>query len=278
MSAEALLALGAVGLAAGLVAGLVGIGGGVLMVPFLYFVYGHGSWSGVALAPETEAVVAHATSLFVIVPTAVRGSLAYHRAGLVEWRVVLPVGLAAAAAAVGGARLALLLRPEALKLAFGLFLLGSAAKLVWGAGGAGGAGRLRLGWARVGATGIAVGLLSALLGVGGGLVAIPLLVHVVGLELRRVAATSLGVVACAAVAGAATYVMAGWGAPGLPPGSLGYVHVAAAFPMLVTSLWAVGLGARINRRLRGRALAWLFGALFAAIGLGLVVDNARALL
>ena len=68
MTLGVLAALLAVGLLVGFVSGLIGIGGGVLIVPFLYFFYGHSSWSGWAIDPDMEATIAHATSLAVILP------------------------------------------------------------------------------------------------------------------------------------------------------------------------------------------------------------------
>jgi uncharacterized protein len=85
VDAGALLSLAASGILIGFVSGLVGVGGGVLMVPLLYFFYAHPGWSGIILPGELHAVVAHATSLFVIVPTAILGTWSYHRANLVEW-------------------------------------------------------------------------------------------------------------------------------------------------------------------------------------------------
>ncbi len=75
----------------GVVSGLVGVGGGIIMVPLLYLLFAHPEWSGVILPGQYHAVVAHATSLFVIVPTASMGILASPRSRLVEWRVALPV-------------------------------------------------------------------------------------------------------------------------------------------------------------------------------------------
>ncbi|HUH12051.1 MAG TPA: sulfite exporter TauE/SafE family protein [Longimicrobiales bacterium] len=276
MALTILVALLAVGGAVGFVSGLVGIGGGVLIVPFLYFFYGHPAWSGIVVPAELQAAVAHATSLFIILPTAVQGTLRYHRDGLVAWPAALPVAVAALVAAVLGARLALGLPPEALKLAFGLLLLASAARLAL-PGPTGEARPLRLGLPYTLGTGTATGLLSALLGVGGGVVAIPLLIHLVHLELRRVAATSLAVICFAALSGTATYVLSGWRAPGLPGGSLGYVHLVAAVPMLVGAMLAVRAGVWTNRRLGEGRLRLLFGLLMAIVGIRLVLLNVGAL-
>jgi uncharacterized membrane protein YfcA len=274
MSPGAIGAVFVVGLAVGLLSGLVGIGGGVLIVPFLYFFYAHPDLFGVGADPEVRTVVAHATSLFVIVPTALRGVLAYRRAGLVEWRAVWPIGLASTAVAVGAAQLATRLPPQALRLAFGLLLLYSALRLARGgkeetpdAG-----HRFRLSLPVTLGAGAAAGTFSALLGVGGGIVVVPILMHV-GIELRRVAATSMGIVAITSVAGVLAYMLAGTEAAGRPPGSIGYVDVLVGGVMFLGSLLSVGWGAALNQRMQPRTLALVFSGLFAVVGGRLVLEN-----
>ena len=77
----------------GLVAGLVGVGGGIVMVPVLYLLLSRPEWAGLALDPHVQVVVAHATSLFVAIPTSISAVMAYKRADLVVWRVSVPLGL-----------------------------------------------------------------------------------------------------------------------------------------------------------------------------------------
>jgi len=276
----AIAATFAVGIVAGLLSGLVGVGGGVLMVPFLYFFYARPDWFGFHVAPDLHVVVAHATSLFVIVPTSIRGAVAYHRAGLVEWRAVWPIGVSSVLAAVGAAWIAPSVPPEMLKVAFGGFLIVSGARLAKRRPAAvpGSEPRpLRLGLAVTVPTGIAVGILSALLGVGGGIVSIPLLMHVIGLDVKKVAATSIGIITITATAGSLTYMLTGGGQPGLPPGSVGYVHVAAGVAMFLGAVLSVGWGARLNQKMKPRALTLVFATVFMVIGVRLVFTNFAAL-
>jgi uncharacterized protein len=277
VSAAVLVALFGVGTVVGLLSGLVGIGGGVLIVPLLYLFYDQPQWSGAVVAPELRTTIAHATSLAVIVPTAVRGALAYRREKLVAWDAALPIALASLLAAVAGARLAVLLPGEVLRLSFGVFLMGAGAQLVLRRTPRRRA-ELRLGLPLTVGTGAAVGLLSAVMGLGGGLIAIPMLIYVVRLDVERVAATSLAVVAFAATAGAVTYAASGGALTGRPPASLGYVHVAAAVPILLGSLVSVRWGARLNQRMSTRALRLLFGAVFMAFGAGLALQQLERLL
>lgn len=277
MTLEAVAALAFIGLAVGFTAGLIGVGGGVLIVPFLYFFYGHATWSGVLFPEALHTTVAHATSLFIIVPTAIVGTITYTRAGLVEWRAAVPVAAFSILAAAGGALLAIRVPPEVLKVGFGAFLLFTAIQLIRRRG-AGADGPLRLALPVTAMTGILAGLLSALLGVGGGLVAIPLLLNVVRLNVERVAATSLAIVVVAATSGSLTYMFAGTGLAELPLGSIGFVHVAAALPMLPGAMLAVRWGARVNQLLDARRLKQLFALFFAILGTRLVVMNLGALL
>lgn len=276
MTLGVLAALLAVGLIVGFVSGLIGIGGGVLIVPFLYFFYGHPAWSGLAADPSLEATIAHATSLFVILPTGLAAAATYHRTGLVAWRAALPIALVAMVAAFAGAQVAPLLPAAALKMLFGLLLIGSGLNLLRDQD-RHEREQLRITLPVVAATGIAIGLLSALLGVGGGILAIPLLVYVVGLDLRRVAATSIAIVALTAASGTLAYAISGWGVTGRPWGSIGYIHLVAAIPILLASLLTVRVGALANQRLNTRALRFLFAGVFIVLGLRLAIGNAGQL-
>lgn len=268
------------GLVVGLLSGLVGIGGGAAMVPFLYILFEQPAFSGVSIAMEHQAVVAHATSLLVIIPTALSGLREYQKARLVDWSMILPMAAGTVAAAVVGALVAERLPPELLKGGFGIFLFVTGARLLRSRrpretslppG-----NRLRNG-ALYTACGAAVGLFSAVLGVGGGLVAIPLLIYVLHIELRRVAATSIGLVVFAGVAGTITYGFAGWGAPGLPTWTWGYVFLPVALALIPGAVLGARWGAAVNQRTDARLLAVVFAVLFLAMGARLVVTNVWSL-
>ena len=274
---EALVALIVVGFAVGFLAGIVGIGGGVLIVPFLYFFYGHPQWSGVTLDPALQGVVASATSLFIIIPTAMSGIYTYSRNGLVAWRAVLPIGIASAVAAMLSALVAARIPAEMLKLFFGVFLLFTAYQMLHKrAGEVKGEERHNLALSAL--TGFAVGTLSAMLGIGGGLIAIPLLMHVIHLDMKKLAATSLAIVLFAATAGTLTYMFTGWTQPGLPDGHVGYVHVAAALPMIPGAMIAARYGARVNQRMNALHLRRMFAVLLIVMGLRMILTNISALL
>lgn len=272
-----LLALFGVGLAVGFTSGLVGIGGGVLIVPFLYFFYAHPGWSGASLPVELHTVAAHATSLFIIVPTAALGTWNYMRRGLVEWRAVIPIAITSLAAAIVGVQLALILPSAAVRVVFGLFLIGTGSQLYIQPRAVEGRPLQLKAWI-VGVTGVCVGVLSGLMGIGGGAVAAPLLIRLVRLNLKQAAATSLAIVGIAAVSGMVTYIASGWMNPDMPPGSIGYVHVLAGLPILAGSMLAVRLGTQVNQRMRPRALQITFAVFFVSMGVYFVLQNLPAII
>jgi uncharacterized membrane protein YfcA len=269
MTATAVVTLLIAGLGTGFLA--------VLMVPLLYLYYETPSWAPVAVDPGIHAALAHATSLFVIVPTAIGGTLVYQRSGMVEWRAALPMAAGSVVAAVVGARVALLLPDPWLKLGFGLFLVASGVQLFLRRAAPSGS-HARLAWPALVGSGVAAGFFSALLGVGGGLVAIPLLIYATRLPLQRVAATSLAVVVFAASAGVLGGGTSGLHAAELPPTSLGYVDLGAGLPILAGALLSVPLGARVNQRLPTRRLQRVFAWILLALGLQIVVTNVLAAL
>lgn len=265
-----------VGLFAGAVSGLVGIGGGAIMVPFLYFFLARSGLSGADVPPAEQAVMAHATSLLVIVPTSVRGAWLYHRESLVQWDAVWRMGLASVVAAIVGARVAVAIPGPLLKLAFGVFLLVIATRLVWRKPGPAGDDdvenrAVRSGPALLG--GAAVGFFSALLGVGGGLVAIPVLIYGLHVPIRRVSATSLALITFTALTGVIAYAIGGWFDAETATGIFAYFHLPAALALAVGAFLAVPLGTAAQLRLPTHVLRWVFAVLFLLLGARIAIGN-----
>jgi uncharacterized protein len=250
-------------------------------VPFLYLLMANPQWSGVFVDPAQHATLAHATSLAVIAPTALSGLLAFRRHGLVDWNIVVPLGMAAAVAAAAGAQLAVHVPSDVLKVLFGALLLWVGGRMFAGQGRARaregeeeggerppGSAALRPGAALLG--GGVVGMLSALLGIGGGVVAVPILHRWARMDLHRITAASIGIVGFAAPAGILSYAWAGQGVAGLPPGSMGFVSIPLALALIPGAVLMAPLGARWNRRLPVNTLRRLFGAFLLTMGLRLV--------
>ena len=279
MTASAILLGVIIGAVAGFASGLLGIGGGLVMVPFLYFLMEGMAWSGVSVPTDYQAAVAHATSLAVIVPTAVSGLLAFRRRGVVHWPTVLPLAPTAAAAALIGSRVAVALPTPLLKTAFGVVIVLTGARMLRASlpmGAAPTIGRSALRWWVALPAGAMIGFLSALLGVGGGVVAIPILIHVAHMDVRRVAPVSIAVMVLAAPAGVLGYAAAGASLEGMPTWSMGYVFLPAVAAMVPGAAFFAPLGARWNQRLPTATLGRLFAVLLIVVGVDLIWSNALA--
>ncbi len=247
------------------------------MVPFLYLFLGQSSLAGLDIPSEDQAVIAHATSLLVIVPVSLRGAWLYHRARSVEWDSVWRMGLASVVTAFFGARVAIAVPGQLLKVVFGLFLLVIATRLLIGKprSEAEATGRLQE-WqmARAIAGGAAVGFFSALLGVGGGLVAIPVLIYGLHTPLRRVSGTSLALITFTAFTGVIAYGLSGALGHGDP---LQHFHLPAALGLAVGAVAGVPIGTATQLRLPTHTLRWLFAVVFVLLGLRIAATNLLAL-
>lgn len=269
----------------GTVSGLFGIGGGVLNVPFLYEILDGAPWTGVPVELGHQTVLAHGTSLAVIVPTALSGAWIHHRAGRVEWGVAIPMALGAMVSAPFGAGLALGVDPDLLKALFGVVLLAAGIRL-------GIRPRVHLGMealaehktgpqgsARViaaAALGVFEGLFAALMGIGGAVITIPMLIWGLRVEMSRVAGTAIVVVVAAASAGVLSYVRAGMGVVGLPPFSFGFVFLPAVAALVPGAVVMARVGARLNHRMATRRLSTLFALLLGLVGLRLILLHGAA--
>ncbi len=237
------------------------------MVPVLYVLYGR-----LHVAPADATILAHATSLMVIVPTAVRGLIDFRGTGLVKWRAALPLAVTAALAAVATAQVATRLPGEALRIGFGVFLLTVAADLLLRTthhdempGGR----RRTLDAALMG---FPVGALSAALGVGGGIPATMGMHYVLKLPFRVIAPTSLAVIAVTGLAGSLSYLFQPAGA--LPFGGVvGHVDFLHGLPLAVGAVLTAPIGVRLFRSSSVQALRRVFGVLLLVLGVDLIVEN-----
>jgi len=251
---------------AGLLAGLFGVGGGIIMVPILYICF-----RDQGFAAGTLFQCATATSLAAIVASGLSALMAHGRRHNVDGRqaALLAVGAALGAAAV--ARWVVAQPGAGWRVAFGFFL-GVAAWLV----GRGHAPVIPARPARPApglwlAIGTASGALSAAFGVGGGVVAVPLMRTLLHVDLRRAVGNATAVLATSAIVGTAVYGIAGHRWLTTSGASLGLIHLPAALALAVAALPAAPVGARLAHHLPERWLRRLFVAL-------LLLTSARMIL
>ncbi len=256
-----LVALGGV---TGVVAGLFGIGGGLLVVPGLVLFF---SW--VTAAGDHLMHVAAGTSLAIMVATSISSMRAHQKYGNIQWplfrAMVVPLMLGTAA----GTALGALLSTRALKMAFGLLLLWVAYKMF--------AGRppleqqaRRQQRAVLWPAGGGIGVLSGLLGVGGGTVSIPFLCWT-GVVMKQAVATSAAFTLPISCVGALAALATGWHAMAATPGMLGFVYWPAVLCVAPGTLLGAPLGARLATTLPARGLRRAFAALLVLVGVKMML-------
>ncbi len=253
-TAEALLTV-AVGLGAGVLSGLFGVGGGIVMTPGLTALAG--------LAP----IVAIATPLPVILPTASVGAYTYYRAGEVDIRAAKWISLTGAGASAVGAALTRVVDARFLLLVTAALLAWQSAQIL--------RGRSRVGseiedvaipaWTLV-LVGLVAGLLSGLLGIGGGLVIVPALAGILDVPLKRALGTSLVAVVVLVIPGTIVHA------------ALDHLDWTAAFLLAIGALPGARLGAKIALGADERTLRLMVGSFLAFVAVAYGTQQAIELL
>ncbi|TCT20697.1 sulfite exporter TauE/SafE family protein [Thiobaca trueperi] len=252
-----------IGSLSGLLAGLFGIGGGVVMVPALILVF-----TPLNLGGDWIPHLAVGTSLATIIGTGAASAYAHHRRGGVRWDLAGRLAPGIVIGAWTGAGLAALIADLWLKRIFAVFLLFIGMRMLI---------RIRSQHnrplpGRVGLWGVGggIGMLSALVGIGGGTLTVPFL-NGRGIDMRQAVGTSAACGLPIAIAGAIGFMVAGWGHAGLPELSTGFVYWPAVLVMLLASMPTAPLGARLAHALPVDLLKRLFGLLLLAVAWRLAV-------
>ncbi len=242
------------GFSGGLLSGLLGGGGGAVMVPLM-------------TGPlRMRQHVAHGTSLVVITATAAVAAVLYGAAGHFDWLLFGGLAAGAMAGAVAGARIALKIPALRLRQLFGLFLLAVSLRLLFFAPSGGWLEpRPAAELAIAAAIGLAGGLASGALGIGGGAIFVPAMVLVLGTEQHAAQGISLVVIVLASALGALTHYRQGT------------VDTAAAKWITPAAIPGAVAGAGLATQLSGRGLQVVFAVVLSAIGVQMLVTATRRL-
>lgn len=254
-----LLLMGALG---GFAAGMLGIGGGMILVPFITMVF-----SALGFAPEAIIHMAVATSLGVIMFTSLSSVRAHHAHGAVRWPVAALLVPGILLGAWCGPWIAKQLSSGGQALVFAIFLSVSASQILFGkqASTDTATGALHLpGKGAMFATGMLIGVISGLVGAGGGFLSVPFLMRR-GVPIHQAVGTSAALGFPIALAGTLSNIYYGWQEPGLPPYALGYVYVPALAVMALASVTMAPLGARAAHRLPVQTLKKVFAVMLYAL-------------
>jgi len=242
-------ALVAIGLAGGAAGGLFGVGGGIVMVPFV-----------VLLLPATGFHAAKAASLLVVVLAAGVAVLAHHRRGSVDVRRGAALGVSGVMGAFLGAEAAERLPDRVLAIAFGIVLVAIGVRFILGLQPHPHAVSDRTTIVVLAGVGVLAGLLAGFFGIGGGVVMVPALVAL-GLSMHLAVGTSLVAVAANALSGTITHLTLGYGA----------ALVTLGLPLAIGAVPGSELGARLAHRLPAARLQRAFGVFLIGVGAYLAV-------
>ncbi len=254
LDATLVLELLLLGSCTGFLAGLLGIGGGMLMVPFLTLIFGHrGVEPGLALK------MAVATAMATILFTSVSSVRAHHQRGAVRWDLVkkLAPGIVAGGL-LSGAGLFALIKGSTLGLLFAAFVGLSATQMLFDRKPK--PGRQFPGPLGSTAVGGVIGLVAGLVGAGGAFMSVPFMAWC-NVAMHQAVATSAALGFPIALANTAGYVVAGWGLPSPLPGTLGYLSLPALAVLAAASVLTAPLGARAAHSLDTRRLKKVFALL-----------------
>jgi uncharacterized membrane protein YfcA len=251
----------ATGIVVGFAGGLLGLGGAFIMTPVQYLIF-----TAMGLPTDIAIKLAFGTSMLVVLPLAASGAWRHSIKGAVWWKAAFIMGGIGLVCAFGGATLATHLPGAALKIAFGAIVLLSAIRMLtahepkieaeirenpwlWAA------------WATP------VGFISGILGIGGGILMIPVLALALRFRMHNAVATSLAVMLFTSTGGVIGYIINGLGVAGLPDYSIGYINLPSWFLLAITSVGTAQVGAITAHKLPARQLKYIFIIVMFYIGL-----------
>ena len=249
------------GVGVGFASGLLGVGGCFIMIPVQYWVL-----TSMSIDPKIAILVSFGTNLFVVLPTAISGSYRHSVKNAVLWKPAIIMGVSGAIAAMLGAFVATLLPGNVLTAAFGIAIISGAIRMLT-------AKPLKADehppdsnlpyvlW------GLPLGFACGLIGIGGGVLMIPVMVVVLKFSMHKAVGTSTGLMIFTAIGGTISYIVNGWGVSNLPEYSLGYVNLLQFLLLAVTSVPMAQIGANFAHKLPAKQLKYIF--IFVMIYMGL---------
>lgn len=250
----ALLAMGSFG---GFAAGLLGIGGGMILVPFITMIF-----TARHIAPELIVHMAIATSLATIMFTSLSSVRAHHLHGAVLWKVVAMLAPGILIGSWIGPWIGKQMNTHVLAIVFGLFVAFSATQMLL-AKKPSAARELPQAPGMLAAGGV-IGVVAGLVGAGGGFISVPFMSWC-NVRIHNAVGTSAALGFPIAFAGTLSNIYFGWNEPGLPEYSLGFIYLPALLLIALASVTLAPLGARLAHRMPVRRLQKIFACILYAL-------------
>ena len=264
MQAAQVIALLITGIGVGFASGLLGVGGCFIMVPVQFW-----ALKSIGVDPTIAIRIAFGTNLLVVLPTAFSGAMTHHKKGAVLWKAGVTFGIAGAAGAFFGAFIASHLPGKVLTTVFGIAVILGAIRMLtakppkideqhsdsmtafilWG---------------------IPLGIVSGIIGIGGGVLMIPIMVYFLKFKMHQAVGTSTALMIFTAIGGALSFWLNGLGVQGLPPYSTGYLNWLQWILLAGCSIPMAIVGAKTAHLLPGKQLKYLFILVMFYMGLKMI--------
>ena len=249
---------------AGIISGMLGVGGGIVLVPILIFIFGV-----LAIPVGIAAHMAIGTSLSTIIFTSMSAIYAQHRRKAIDWNLTRKLAPATILGSLVSGYLAGLIPGLALKAIFGVFLVAAALQMFfeWRPS----PHRTLPGPLALLGIGTGIGALSAMLGIGGGTLTVPFF-NWCNVDLRRAIATSTTLGFGLAIFGTIGFIVSGFQRPGLPSASFGYVSLPAMLGIASTAVLFAPFGVHLSYRLPVRRLKRIFALLLLCLAFNMLLN------
>jgi len=248
----------------GFASGLLGLGGGFLMVPVQFWLL-----STLGVDPTTAIRVSFGTSLAVVIPTAFSSAWGHHCRHCVLVRQLAFMAVPAFFGAFLGAIIATHAPGKTLVTLFGVIVLVAAVTML--------VTKTPLHAHEISENrllyvlwGVVFGVVSGLLGIGGGIVMIPVMTLLLRFPMHQAIGTSAAVMLASSVGGVISYIINGLGVPGLPPYSLGYVNVLQWLILVAVSVPMAQIGVRAAHTLPAERIKQVFVVVMVVVGLDMI--------
>ncbi len=264
MHAAQIIALLVTGIVVGFASGLLGVGGCFIMVPVQFW-----ALKSIGVDPTIAIRIAFGTNLLVVLPTAFTGAMTHHKKGAVLWKAGVSFGIAGAIGAFFGAFIASHLPGKVLAVAFGIAVILGALRMLtakppqitdepsdslvtyilWG---------------------IPLGIVSGIIGIGGGVLMIPIMVYFLKFKMHQAVGTSTALMIFTAIGGSLSFLLNGLGVQGLPPFSTGYLNWLQWILLAGCSIPLAIVGAKTAHLLPAKQLKYIFIVVMFYMGLKMI--------
>jgi uncharacterized membrane protein YfcA len=260
-----IIALLGTGVGVGLASGLLGIGGCFIMVPVTVWVFG-----AMGMPLDLAIKIAFGTNLLVVFPTAMSSSWAHSRKKSVWWKASIILGISGAAGALLGSTItSQFLSGQVLKIAFGGVVLAGAIRMLIARPPTVNEEPSDNPWLWV-AWGLPLGIVSGMIGLGGGIIMVPVMVMALRFKMHHAVGTSTAMMMFTSLAGAIGYMVNGLSVSGIPSPHIGYIHIWSWLCLAGTSVAMAQIGAMTAHKLPAKQLKWIFIAVMFYMGLKMI--------